>query len=231
MIEIGKMYNAKELAEMFGISYGSFRNNKDKYLKHLNIFYEYSIIQKGREIKYLIQEQYSDFIPYVEYQRNIKNALIKEKVEQVIEQDARQTGSNIARIIKVDDEIKALDWQFSTLTVYTRESLKTMIETGEYVRSDYQWCYLDKVANKYILMSEEEVAELREYFNLFSKAQNEQEENAWSNYKQKLITKKELIENLGEMRFSCYAKGVEKYFEEHGFRPMKVPVYVKAQTF
>lgn len=230
-IELEKPYNTKELAKFCQVAYGTFRNNKNKYLEHLARFYEYSTITNKKENLYIFHTQFDDYISYTEYNKKNKNKLMRQKIEEVISEDNRQTGSNIARIIQVDNEIRALDWTLSSLTVYTRENLKELIESGEYVRDDYRWCYLDKKNNKYHLMSDEEVSELRKYFSDKNKSYQEDEENIWSNYKQRIITKQELIDGLGEMSMNCFAAGIEQYYQLHLVRPMKVPTYVKAQQF
>ena len=58
-------------------------------------------------------------------------------------------------------------------------------------------------------MSDEEVSELRRYFSDKNKSYQEDEENIWSNYKQRIITKQELIDGLGEMSMNCFAAGIE----------------------
>lgn len=231
MFELNVKYNTKALAEKMGVGYQTLRKYRNKYEEHLKLFYDFNITMKGSTIYYEFVEKIADFVPYVEYQRNKKSAIIKAKVEKVIQQDGRQTGSNVARIICVDDDIQAFNWELSTLTVYTREELKALVDSGEYIRDDYRWCYLDKATNKYVLMSDEEVAELRQNFSTFKNEEIEVEENAWSQYKQKIITKQQLITALGEMRLNCYASGVDKFAQEHGVWPIKVPTYVAARQF
>jgi hypothetical protein len=102
---------------------------------------------KGRGIIYIFTEQYGDFIPYKDYCKSKKNKLIQNKAKAVIKTEPRQTGSNIARIIYVEEEIQALNCQLSTITNYTRANLKELINSGYYTLTDYKWCFLDYQAN------------------------------------------------------------------------------------
>ena len=186
MIELNKTYNTKELAQLIGITYDRLRKERAKHELHLSLFYDYNIIRKGNSICYIFTEQYSEFIPYKDYSKVRRNKMFKNKIQEVINQDNRQTGSNIARIISIDGEIQALNLALSTLTNYTRTNLKEMIDNGDYIKEDYRWCYLDHCRNKYVLMDNDEVAELRKYFK-----QNENieaEEAIFAQYQDKAIS-------------------------------------------
>lgn len=137
MIELNKKYSTKELAQAIGVSYGQFRNIREKYESHLALFYDFTINTKGNGISYIFSQQFNDYIPYKEYSNAKRSKLLQKKIKQTISNDARQTGSNIARIIKVDNEIQALDLQLSTLTNYTRVQLKELVNNGYYIRDDY----------------------------------------------------------------------------------------------
>lgn len=42
MLEVNKPYTSKELAEALGISYGTFRNNKNNILYNISLISEFS---------------------------------------------------------------------------------------------------------------------------------------------------------------------------------------------
>lgn len=225
MIELNKKYSTKELAQTIGVSYGQFRNIREKYESHLALFYDFTINTKGNGTSYIFNQQLDDYIPYKEYSNAKRSKLLQKKIKQTISNDTRQTGSNIARIIKVDNEIQALDLQLSTLTNYTRVQLKELVDNGYYVRDDYRWCYLDKRVNKYILMSDEEVSELRSYFK--NSTNLAKEEEVHSLMQQRIISSNDAINEIGKLRIDSFNNGIKQYQLEHGVWPMKVPVYVR----
>lgn len=228
MIELNKPYTCKELALELGISYQTFRRNKIREEKHLRLFYDYNIIKQGNSIIYTFNEQYADFIPYKEYKKISQNNLFKTHIEKTIECDPRQTGSNIARIIIVDEEIKALNLKLSTVTIYVRDNLKEMLEKGLYIKDDYRWCYLDKKADQYVLMSDSQVKELRSFFKESYNALLEQQENILTERKEGTITREEANSLIGEMQYKNFVNGLQKYRDIYNVWPIKVPVYVRA---
>lgn len=214
MIELNKKYSTKELAQTIGVSYGQFRNIREKYESHLALFYDFTINTKGNGTSYIFNQQLDDYIPYKEYSNAKRSKLLQKKIKQTISNDTRQTGSKIARIIKVDNEIQALDLQLSTLTNYTRVQLKKLVDNGYYVRDDYRWCYLDKRVNKYILMSDEEVSELRSYFK--NSTNLAKEEEAHSLMQQRIISSNDAINGIGKLRIDSFNNGIKQYQLEHG---------------
>lgn len=225
MIELNKQYSMKTLSENLNISYGTFRNNRKLYEEHLAKFYLYSIEQKGNGTYYTFIEEINPYIPYKEYKQMTKSKTVQKLVKKVIEEDNRQTGSNIARIIIVNGEIQALGWQQSTLTVYVRDELKRLIEEHFYIKEDYRWCYLDKEENKYVLMSDGEVKELRSYFK--STKALEQEESIWAEMKEGNLSLNEAKQRVGELRLGGFIQGCKKFMDIYGNYPIKVPVYVR----
>lgn len=152
-----------------------------------------------------------------------KNEALVSHIKATIHHDNRQTGSNIARIIIVDGEVQALNIKLSTLEIYVRDQLKILLEQGYYIKTDYQWCYLDRQSNKYILMDKAEVSKLREYFK--TRDDEEEEENIWAQVKDGSMNFQEASAKAGELRYSAFVNGLKAYQEETGRWPMKVPVY------
>lgn len=229
MIELNQRYSTKALAEVLGISYGAFRNKKQEYEEHLAKFYIYTKIFKGNTVYYTFEKEMYPFVPYREYKAMQKSSIIQKSTKRAIEQNNRQTGSNVARIIVVDEEIQVLGLKLSTLTVYVRDELKALVDEGYYVRDDYRWCYLDKAKNEYVLMSDEEVSILRGYFNLDDT--REQEENILSAEEQGSIKHEDAATAITVLRKANFIKGRQLFQQETGFWPIKVPVYVRAEQF
>ena len=231
MIELNKKYSSKELAEAIGISDKTLRNNRKNYENHLSLFYDYDTVVQGRGIYYTFLEQYSPYIPYKEFSKNKRNALFQEKIKATIIQDNRQTGSNIARIICIEDDVQVLDLQLSTITAYTRSNLKELLNQGYYELEDYRWCYLDKEANKYVVMLDSQVKELRSYFSDYHNLNKEEQEDIYSQIGQGLISKQEGQARLGENVCNGFTYGIKMFEAKYNMHPIKVPVYVRAVKF
>ena len=231
MIELNKKYSSKELAEAIGISDKTLRNNRKNYENHLSLFYDYDTVVQGRGIYYTFLEQYSPYIPYKEFSKNKRNTLFQEKIKATIIQDNRQTGSNIARIICIEDDIQVLDLQLSTITAYTRSNLKELLNQGYYELEDYRWCYLDKEANKYVVMLDSQIKELRSYFSDYHNLNKEEQEDIYSQIQQGLISKQEGQARLGENVCNGFTYGIKMFEAKYNMHPIKVPVYVRAVKF
>ena len=231
MIELNKKYSSKELAEAIGISDKTLRNNRKNYENHLSLFYDYDTVVQGRGIYYTFLEQYSPYIPYKEFSKNKRNTLFQEKIKATIIQDNRQTGSNIARIICIEDDVQVLDLQLSTITAYTRSNLKELLNQGYYELEDYRWCYLDKEANKYVVMLDSQVKELRSYFSDYHTLSREEQEDIYSQIGQGLISKQEGQARLGENVCNGFTYGIKMFEAKYNMHPIKVPVYVRAVKF
>ena len=231
MIELNKKYSSKELAEAIGISDKTLRNNRKNYENHLSLFYDYDTVVQGRGIYYTFLEQYSPYIPYKEFSKNKRNALFQEKIKATIIQDNRQTGSNIARIICIENDVQVLDLQLSTITAYTRSNLKELLNQGYYELEDYRWCYLDKEANKYVVMLDSQIKELRSYFSDYHNLNKEEQEDIYSQIQQGLISKQEGQARLGENVCNGFTYGIKMFEAKYNMHPIKVPVYVRAVKF
>lgn len=231
MIELNIVYDSKALALECGLSYDTFRRNRAREEKHLKRFYEYEIIRSKTScgINYIFTEQKSDYIPYKEYSKVKRKKVFQDKIIAAIHHDNRQTGSNIARIIFIEDEIQALDLELSTVTNYVRANLRELVEEGYYVKSDYQWCFLDKISNVYKVMTKKDIETLRSYFH--RESIQDQTENIYTQQQEGDISIQEAERKIGKIEMANIGDGLRKFYETYGYRPMKVPVYVRAVSF
>lgn len=104
------------------------------------------------------------------------------------------------RIIKNDEEIILLKLADNSLVNYVRANLKDFIDDGFYTKIDSVWCYLDEFTNEYILLDEKEVRELRNYLN----APSPKEEEIYSQFNNKDISREETVKQLGELRLNRF---------------------------
>lgn len=223
MINTDILYSTKDLAKALEVSYDHLRKYRKEYEEHLFKFFDMNIIKKGNSISYIFTKQLYGYIPYKDYKALQKSKVLQKHIKDTLHYDNRQTGSNIARIIIVDGEIQALNWKLSTLTVYVRDELRALVEKGVYKRCDYQWCFLDKEKNQYVLMKDEDIKRLRSYFH--TKESDEAEENILSAQEQGSISNNEANEALMTLHKDAFIQGRKDFQHETGYWPIKVPVY------
>lgn len=228
MIQLNQLYSTPELAKELKISSKTLQNNRDKIEKYLFNFYFFeknNTIDSKNTIYYNFYEQKEEFIPYKEYKSFKKNKIIQQKIKETIAVSKLQTAANIARIISVDAAIVPLDLRLSTLTVYTRDNLQKLVDEGYYYKLKSNWCYLDKKYNIYREMTEEQIAELRSYFSLYSNENYAAKESIWEMYTNKELSEKETNEALGQISKDAIIKGLRRYEQEHNAYPIKVAIY------
>lgn len=227
MFELDKMYSTKELAKEMGISYESLRTHREKYEKYLSLFFEFETKRGGRGngVHYILTFQSDEYIPYKEYYNEKKKNAFKRAIVETIEKDNRQSGSNIGSIISEHTDIEVYDLSLDTVIVYTRTNLKELEEDGFYTKVDPRWCRRDKYTNKYYLLSDEQVAELRELFKICYKEMAEVDDHIWSQYKEKRISRKKASELLGELKLNSYAAGCAKFADKYGYYPSLISAY------
>ena len=234
LFELNKEYSSKEVAKKIGIGNSTFQAKRDLYNNHLSLFFRYTTIRKGRGngLYYIFTHQYSTFIPYKQYNSDIRRKAFQKAIVQTIEKDKRQTGSNIGRILISNEEIIPYNLGLSTITGYVRATLKELIADGYYTLMDPQWCYLDKSRTKYILLTEAEVKELRSYFEGYYYEDQDTAEQAFSDYKEKKITKDEVCAILGEIRLNSFAEGCKKFSKKYQVSwPIKVSAYERCAFY
>lgn len=225
MLELNKRYTTKDLAKNLEVSYDHFRKYRKEYEEHLTKFYLYTTERSGNTIYYVFYKELYEYISYKKYKAMQKSDILQKHIKDTINYDSRQTGANIARIIYVDGEIKALNWKLSTLTVYTRDELKALVKAGYYEKDDYRWCYLDEAKGQYNLMSDVEVEKLRSFFH--TRDLDEAEENIWANQEEGDLSLEEATIAVAALRKSNFIQGRKRFQEETGYWPIKVPVYVR----
>lgn len=226
-MELNHSYTMKEVAELNGVSYTTYRNKRSQYEEHMQLFFDYTVEKKGRSYQYVFINQKEEFIPYKDFYSQVRTKAIQTQIKKTIKQDPRQTGANVARIIIVDGEIQALGLALSTLTRYTQVELKKLVEKQYYIKEDYRWCILNTDVNAYELLSQSKVEELRSYFKIERDANLDNEENVLAQQQEGSLSKKEAAIKIGELRMGAMISGMKKFQEKYNAWPMKVPVYVR----
>lgn len=238
-LEVGKTYSTKELYEAIGASKDQWKRKKNEYLKQLSMAYEYDIEYKGRSVLYTITEQKGEYQkPERKNAREKVDAVIKEFINKVIDEDPMQTAANINRRAWEHSDtnpstIVLLGLKDTTTGEYIRLNLREMYGTQignggtDGMIEKKVWCRLDAEYNCYVEMPKEMIDK---FFACFDEAREEQKQidlSVCADYENRLITREEMNEKLGDSTFNAYREGKQLFYERHGYYPIKVPVYMK----
>lgn len=137
-LEENKTYTNKQLAEWFGISYGSFRNKREQKMEELKTFVDYKMISKG---KCKILKVYNPV-----YSKKQVKAYDEIKVNTLKywNKNGLDTSKNVAnKIYNGEPEIRALV-KLNTMYNYVIKSKTEMFGTpynndGEIGTCSYEW--------------------------------------------------------------------------------------------
>lgn len=152
-LKLGKI-SSKELADWFGISYGTYRNNKIERLNELKLYCEFDKIYGGVNITKIIDTQHLEYT-----NANKQNyEIVKSAFTEEWNSNGIDTCSNVA--IKVyDKHKKELTIVDSTTYDYVRKVRnelygKPFIEIGSLGSCVYLWCKKEKAADGTIVYTQ-----------------------------------------------------------------------------
>lgn len=141
-LEKDKIYTGKQLAEWFGITADSFRNNKKKKMEELKVFADYELIG-GKQKKVLIKEVYN---PVYSKQGSESYQITKSKINEVWDESGLDSCKRVSAVIYNSKEY----WPVTKDTVYNytlrgRNELygRPYGEPGSIGRCIYTWCKKD----------------------------------------------------------------------------------------
>ena len=238
-LEVGRKYSTKELCAAIGVKYDNFKKQKNSFLKSLSMAYDYDVEYKGRATFYIITEKKGDYQkPERKNSREKTDAIIKEFINEIIDEDPIQTAANINRRAWENADtnpssIVLLGLKEGTTGEYIRINLREMYGTvknnggTDGMIEKRIWCRLDAEYNCYVEMSDEMIDELFKFVNDAKKGHMDFESNVAEDFANGLISKAEMFELLGETTFNSWQDGKKSFHEKYGYWPIKVPVYVK----
>lgn len=145
----------KELAEWFGISYGAFRNSKQKKLGELSKFAEYHLDLKGKVI--------IDKVINPDYSKADNKLRVEERFVPTWSESGLDSCKRVAEVIFIDLSESYEDFNLKLSSVYNyviiaRNKLfgRPFISEGELGSCEYVWC--KKTKEGYSFLTEEEQA-------------------------------------------------------------------------
>lgn len=207
-----------------GIAPGTFRNNKEKYLNNLSLYYEYTITQNKRSVDYVFTKKLGDYQPPRKTKTNHVDKVIDDYILKKVKKDRKQTAANITRIAFADNEDTSIK-DLGHTSKYTYQKVRLRYGIGFVSEQKYgmidHWalCRLDEETNTYIELSleqqdylndltQQELNTTREYAKLIGQTQDSEFE-----------PKKE-IQRKKEMEKLAYAKAKDKFTKKYGYHPM-----------
>lgn len=224
------------MQNFFGVSEDTWKKKKDELLFHLSSFFEYEVKYDSkdyRKLNYHIIKQLHEYESPLK--KSIKRDLTYENcIVKTIECNNLQTAKNVSRIIKTDPEIISQKHKEGTVYENTRLNMRKMFGTkvGDIGTKgcilEKIWCKVDKEANLYIPMTEEEIKKFHSIFSQYRKADQEEIATYYSDYKGGLITKEELNVAVGKIGISAFIDAQREFKATYNFRPLKVPIYCLA---
>lgn len=169
ILEVGKIYNGKEIAEWFGIAYSTYRNTKKKRLKELEGYAGFEIVKSkikitevycevycgARNGKTLIEDNF--YVYWPEGEINTSKAVSSEMFEDYQNE------------ITVNEE--TFYRYFLDIKVRKRGSSKKHT-IGEDGGNCQIWCYFDEEKGKYLPLSREQYKVLSELRNKYYASYN-----------------------------------------------------------
>ena len=230
-IGTGITYSTKEMMEFFGVSKDQWKRQKNKLLENFGYYYIYKVEYEGKKINYKIIEQLGDYQP-PEKKSTKRDNTYENGIIRVIEDDNIQTAANVARRLQKEDAaVISLNHSSGTVYEYTRVKMRNMFGTkvneggSKGMIADKVWCRLDKDNNAYIPMSEEAIQKFFEIYSMSQEVRKEYELEVFSDYQNGLITKEEAFDAIGERAIEAFKGARDKFRQDYGYYPIKVPVY------
>lgn len=226
-------YSTEDMYNFFGVSKSNWKKNKDKFLVHLQQYYEYEITYNEhdrRKHNYHIIKKIKEYEP-PKSKKEIKNEIYINQIINVIEKDNLQTAKNVSRIISNNKEIKELNHAESTIYEYTRVNMRTMFgkKVGDFgtkgIINNKIWCFLDKKYNVYIPIEKEKIEFLYDTFKFLKKENSLESLSIYADYDSGLITKEEMQEIANDIGLMCFIEAKRQFEIKYDYSPVKVPEY------
>lgn len=219
MLKIGKM-STRELADWFGISYGTFRNNKQEKLEELKLYAEFEEVYGGVNIISLVEGAPLDYT-----KASRKNYdLIKASFDEEWSPTGIDTCSNVAYKIydKHKNELTIADNTAYNYVLKVRDELygKPFVSLGSLGSCIYLWCRKEYDKDNdlviYTELSDEEQEIKKKLMKKYFSTDVEKEIMVAEMVRMGEITKAEAYDALCEMKnlnnagFIAFKKELEK---------------------
>ena len=231
-LEINKLYSETELRNnFFNVSGTTWKNDKERYLEHFALFFEYEIQEVDKSRIYRIIDIKSPYEPIPRKSKKCGTAkeIYQEEIVKEISKNKLQTGKSISEAIKDKKSIVELKHTDNYRYEKTRTELKEMFGSkplqggSRGIISERIWAR--KVNGKYEALTQEEQEGYRAIIREAYGMAGENIQAAKDDYANGLISKKELNEIVKDINQDAYSQCIDEFKEKYGFRPTTANIY------
>lgn len=222
MIELNKKYSGKQLAELlFNVSPGTFRNDKESYLKYMSEFFEWH--QEGT--RYVFTCILKDYVPKAKGRKTTKeqtSADYKEAISELIREEPWNTGAGIARDIAINNNYMVSTYHHKPRTAY---NYTQPIIKEDYNIVDRRWRAL--IGGEYVDMDDNELIEWKNLMNACfgNRKDISLEQDLAVMHDAGDITDQEYQEALAKINDNKYQAALDMWKHKYGYKPIKVNKY------
>lgn len=213
-IELEKPYTSKEVAELLGVSYGTFRNSKQKYEEKLSEGYEWEIVKR----KYIFHKKIGNV--YNKKSEEIYNEVYLPKVIEVIERNPWNTGSGVTNEIWTEEVMNQVQHLMSTAYSYVCEVLGNEYNiTGK----KYAACMGKGIYPRF--MTDEEINEWKALRSTCVKNNSDKISELTEEWANGVIKASEYNKKIRTLTSGSYLEALKTWMEEKGFIPVMLKHY------
>ena len=216
-LQIGKL-STKDLAQWFGISYGTFRNNPNYYLEKLAHYCAFTKVYGGIIISEVYISTYDKKQDFKD-----KELYLQEIQECVKTQNGLSTVAGMSRKYTSSGHYDNFNTAQRRLTKAGTElfgKTDTFISHGEKGTREYIWAIKLDDNNHYRLMTEKEEERFDEILSTYYSSNADKVKKAnllLDRLKSKEISADEYIKGLERFDLGCFKDCIFKFQEETGF--------------
>ena len=213
-IELNKAYSTKEVAELLGVSYGTFRNDKEKYEERLAKAYKWKISKR----KYIFTEQIGTL--YSSRKEELYNEVYLPKVIESIAKNAWTTGAGVTNDIWTPDVMEQVQHLMSTAYGYVCSILGNEFDVTD---KKYAACAGKGVYPRF--MTDEEIEDWRKLKSDCAKNNGEKIMELTEQWVNGIIKTAEYNKSVKNLASGSFLEALTTWIETRGFIPVLLKHY------
>lgn len=231
MVELNVPYGAKELADnLFGVSYGTFRNNKQKYLDKLSECYEW----KYEKRKYILTAFKQDYTPDLKRSEKLYQEVYLPRVIDYIGDGLWTTGRGITiNIYEAESDFFANEVKHMMSTAYNYV-LRVLGDKYDITDKQYAKCYGQGEYSKNHLkepdfMTQEEIDAWNETKSQQSEEVGKRIIELTEKWAYSGSSKTEYLKEVGEIASKGFVLALAAWIKERHYIPVRLNYYEPKQ--
>lgn len=214
--ELEKPYSTKEVAEILGVSYGTFRNDRKAYEAKLTKAYDWELERR----KYIFHKKKQDL--YKLKSEELYNEVYLPKVIDVINVNPWNTGAGVTNEIWTEELMTQVQHMMSTAYTYVCKVLG-----NEYDITDRRYAACEGKGVYPRFMTDEEIKEWNQLKSQCAKANGEKIMELTEQWVNKIIKTSDYNKQVKNLASGAFLEALGTWFEEKGFIPVMLKHYEK----